>query len=365
MNVSFFLGVRESYLDEARAAAESCVEKINAELSRLNVLEYADPVSPPDPYDDNFLFGRSALDHDTAGALQAVARAASKSPQLNLLNLNSCRVVFVPWGFATPILTDHSDELWGEPVPVFLGSLPTLIRELIDVAPLLGIPLTGEELTDDMAMRIRESSKLTDGDSLLYSNERLSWLLLFEGARLSTESGVALSLAVEEVGLGPNECSPMEPVSLLEFARFGRFGSIELGASRLSVRETLGFPNSWFGPTRATATIWTYSEIEFHFVSDSLCMIHTDHGHLNSVGQECPVDPWVVELGLDRAHFERALRAEGVAFTVPPPSLPNVCIVVTSAKAKFWFTEGADPDPEGESMVSGLCAWSIFDGRVP
>lgn len=70
-----------------------------------------------------------------------------------------------------------------------------LEAELIAGAGVLGIPLVEGRLTDAVADRINELERLTADDDGELLDERTAWLVMYEGARLSVEHGVALSLA--------------------------------------------------------------------------------------------------------------------------------------------------------------------------
>ena len=69
-----------------------------------------------------------------------------------------------------------------------LGSSQRLLEELVFVAPALGIRLDDGRLSDEEAERI---DALIDEDDGLY-REYVSWLLLYESARLSIEHRTAI-----------------------------------------------------------------------------------------------------------------------------------------------------------------------------
>lgn len=96
--VGFFIGVRRSFIDEAHDAAEALLSAINIELSRLRLPLYEEPRELPDVYSGP-LFGRSALDHDSARLIVELAGRAvqqGRAPQLELLTQNPYRVAYVP-----------------------------------------------------------------------------------------------------------------------------------------------------------------------------------------------------------------------------------------------------------------------------
>jgi hypothetical protein len=198
MSVGFFMSIRSSYIEDAQASALEYMAAINRALSDAGLVAYQDPVEPPDVYEDG-LFGRSALDHHSGRCLLRVAEIASQGqpcPHLALLISNPYRVAYLPGAFAHPFATVATDRIGGVTVRLWFGSCPALSSELVAVAPLLGIPLKGSILADDIAARINESEALYDGDTLEFAkDERTAWLVLYEGARLANERGVALSLA--------------------------------------------------------------------------------------------------------------------------------------------------------------------------
>ncbi|WP_432730346.1 hypothetical protein [Variovorax sp. W6] len=79
------------------------------------------------------------------------------------------------------------EELNGLPGGM-LGSSQRLLEELVFVAPALGIRLENGKLSDEEAERI---DALIDDDNGLY-REYVSWLLLYESARLSIEHRTAI-----------------------------------------------------------------------------------------------------------------------------------------------------------------------------
>jgi hypothetical protein len=87
-------------------------------------------------------------------------------------------------GFYVPL--DFSEvifELDGQRLPGgMLGSSQRLLAELVEVAPALAIPLDGGELSDIEAARL---ATVYDESSGPYWRERLVWLALYEGARVS------------------------------------------------------------------------------------------------------------------------------------------------------------------------------------
>lgn len=92
---------------------------------------------------------------------------------------SDCEGYYVPIDFDEPL---GDDKLVGR----LLGSSQAAMRELVQVAPLIGVRLRGGKLSDKTAKDIG-----TEEDGPLYI-ERQVWLLLFESFRLSIEHGTAV-----------------------------------------------------------------------------------------------------------------------------------------------------------------------------
>jgi len=199
MSVGVFMGIHPSYRGDALDVAQDLIAAVNAALAPFGVPPYEDPPKHLDVY-VHHRFGRSALDHHGAEAFEGLAGLATTrgvhAAHLALLTINPYRVAFLPSDFAAPVETDHTERIAGEQVRIWVGSSPRLLRELEDMAPLLGIALERGELPDRIADAINELEPLVEGEEPgLAEDARTAWLLLFEGARMSCKHGVALSLA--------------------------------------------------------------------------------------------------------------------------------------------------------------------------
>lgn len=198
MSVGFFMAIRASYVERAKDLGLHYVGAINEALVAQGLSTYADPKTIPNVYRGGF-FGRSALDHQSAGALVALGELAEEdevSPHTELLATNPYRVAFLPIDFPKPLEIQHSELIAGERPRLFVGSAPRLSAELGVLAGRLGIPLVDGALSDAVAKQINAMEGLYAGDTLaLAEDERTAWLLLFEGARLAVEHRVALALA--------------------------------------------------------------------------------------------------------------------------------------------------------------------------
>ena len=194
MSVGVFLGIRPSFNDQV--AARDFLEAIKRALARADLPSYDEPPEVP-RIRLGAGVGRSALDHHSASALAALAEREEHAQHLGLVASNPYRVVFLPFDFATPLETIYRELVAGRPTPIWVGSASRLADELRDLAGHFGIRLEGGELSDHVAAAINESQPLSNDDenAELFEDERTTWLLLYEGARLAVTHGIALSLA--------------------------------------------------------------------------------------------------------------------------------------------------------------------------
>jgi hypothetical protein len=101
----------------------------------------------------------------------------------HLLCHSDCEGFYVPIDFDDPLFADKSL------IPgCMLGSSQALMRELIEVAPALGITLDGGQLSDAEADRINSVVEASGP----FEIELAVWLSLFEAARLSIQHGTAI-----------------------------------------------------------------------------------------------------------------------------------------------------------------------------
>ncbi len=199
MSVGVFMSLRASYVEKAQAVAARYASAVDAVLRGRGLGGYVDPKTVPDVYRRG-RFGRSGIDHHSAGAFVALGEMAEESeepsPHLELLATNPFRLAYVPADFDAPLALEHTELIAGERPRLWVGSAPRLAEELSRMAQRLGIPLEGSTLSDEVADKIAAMELLGEGDDgALAEDERTVWLLLFEGARLANHHRVALSLA--------------------------------------------------------------------------------------------------------------------------------------------------------------------------
>ncbi|HJU40060.1 MAG TPA: hypothetical protein VJ724_10845 [Tahibacter sp.] len=118
-----------------------------------------------------------AGDHDFASDESIVREIAD--PTHHLLRHCDCEGCYVPVDFDEVIFDDETSDI---------GSTPRLMRELLFVAPLLGVRLDGAHVSDVEIARLDAFA----GGKALRESALLVWLLLYEAARLSLEHRTAL-----------------------------------------------------------------------------------------------------------------------------------------------------------------------------
>jgi hypothetical protein len=106
----------------------------------------------------------------------------SVSLDSHLICHSDCEGYYIPIDFPEPLYDDYDSVAGG-----ILGSSHQAMRELIQVAPLLGIRLRDGQLDDRATDEINEE----DYDRP-YAIERKVWLLLFERLRISIEYRTAV-----------------------------------------------------------------------------------------------------------------------------------------------------------------------------
>ncbi|MCB9649268.1 MAG: hypothetical protein H6730_22105 [Deltaproteobacteria bacterium] len=87
-------------------------------------------------------------------------------------------------GYYVPI--DFADVIYGEITGGMLGSSQALLRELLAVAPLIGIE------TSDGTVSVATANALLDDQSHPFSTERMVWGALFANAQASVEHKTAI-----------------------------------------------------------------------------------------------------------------------------------------------------------------------------
>jgi len=111
-------------------------------------------------------------------------------------------------------------------------------------------------------------------------------------------------------------------VMLRTFFMSGLLGPIGIGAERARVEASFGPPDDFDAgsPTHQTAQIWKYGDIELHFASDTVWLVHVDcfsgAGGAPVAGAAWDWDPWVIVEGLPLEAFTEALEQAGLRHAV-------------------------------------------------
>ncbi len=228
MSVGVFLRVRDSYSQRYQAHAQAQLDLINEMLLLRGLPTYAEPRQKPTvyfdlrrpekPMDTYSGFGRSLLDHDGRGAIHRLQQLAAhvfagggavrpkidrrKAPERDpvlqqvfasgehhLVSHAASEGFWIPVEFDRVLVEERLDGR-------FLGSSHRLRDDLIAIAPALGIPLAdGGVLGDATAWRICDGDAFQDRPGSDAADERTTWLLLHEAARMSLQHGAAIALA--------------------------------------------------------------------------------------------------------------------------------------------------------------------------
>jgi hypothetical protein len=93
----------------------------------------------------------------------------------HLINHADDQGFYVPKDFPWPLAADFDGEVAGNVV----GSSYALLRELVEVAPIIGISLENGELSDATASELASETEYT------FATERMVWFTLSEAARQS------------------------------------------------------------------------------------------------------------------------------------------------------------------------------------
>lgn len=199
MSTGLFLSIKESYSEESQNSAENLIDEINLILELKGIPKYLDPIKSPDIYNGNF-FGKSGLDHHSSNVLFKLGVLANdkiRSKHLKLLSLNPYRVVFLPFDFKNPFQTNHKELFWNqEEAKINVGSSNQLLNELKELATEFGISPNNQDIFNQQINNINDLIPFNEKDTPeVIEDYRSAWLLMFEGARLSIENKVALSLA--------------------------------------------------------------------------------------------------------------------------------------------------------------------------
>ncbi|MET8155950.1 hypothetical protein ABZT47_06230 [Sphaerisporangium sp. NPDC005289] len=146
----------------------------------------------------------------------------------------------------------------------------------------------------------------------------------------------------------------MMNVSLLTMLRSGRFGPVELGASRKFIRDVFGEPDDYAVMSKRRPhfqDIWVFGDIEFHFdqSTDQVWLIYTDTFEIPAGSGAFSLDPWVLRWNRPLEDVCAALDDADVGWEFDPNPPPDVVGVLTSGGVQLGFLRN-----EGLQAIS-LC----------
>lgn len=143
-------------------------------LRRIQAHLDEDPTWKPTPVDQD------GLDEDTT----ADDVIGSCNMNLHLLWHSDCEGYYLPQDFRHVLMDVDEDRIPG----AMLGSSVRLMKELVELAPHIGIELHDGKLESKMLAELNEEPQ----DHSPFGIERVVWLHLYEAARLSLELGTAI-----------------------------------------------------------------------------------------------------------------------------------------------------------------------------
>ena len=153
-----------------------------------------------------------------------------------------------------------------------------------------------------------------------------------------------------------------QKISLLEFLRSGKFGTLELGASREDMLAYLGEPTHWANTTKNDFDFCKYRDVEFHWIKDTkkIFLIHMDWfsgkselGNRPLLTEPHILDFWLLYQGMDMSDAEFVLEKELIPFS-KTNRMPGLEVLKIKNKCEILF------DTEDEGFL-GLSAISLFD----
>ena len=150
--------------------------------------------------------------------------------------------------------------------------------------------------------------------------------------------------------------NPPLPVSWNRFIQTGKWDVVSIGDCKSWILSNFADPDGVDeNPTVTHATIWTYSNVEFHFsargLSSNLAMIFCDNFADFGIGPDLRFEPGWFQSDLTLLNACRILNREGIDFQKTSQNLaPQVRLKVTSG-VELCFTH-TDTDPNEARLAA-------------
>jgi hypothetical protein len=139
-------------------------------------------------------------------------------------------------------------------------------------------------------------------------------------------------------------------ISLLDFIKTGKFGTVQVGQSMGYIRENCPLPDDVWDAGNDTY-IWSYGVFEFHFISGELTLLWCDN--LSNLGnpdkKQYELDKWLLNKPskMTFSYFCSLLRQEDIKYTVngtfytsKDQGLPdNIIISVDNTDTVVYFED--------------------------
>lgn len=174
MSLGIFRSIRGSYVSKYRGKADRVIRCLNVELKMRGYPEYEDPRQ------DERKWRQLPCGNTSVAAFLSLAKLAHEAGlPWAFGNCRGERYIALPMEFTGVISVNVGGVPFFKTVQDFL-SIQTIHREIIALAPVLGIPLLDGKLDDEVSNRIADCLGVKDGEAPgLLESERALWLDLY------------------------------------------------------------------------------------------------------------------------------------------------------------------------------------------
>jgi len=187
MSLGIFRSIRGSYVPKYRKKADRMIHCLNAELKVRGFSEYEDP----EP-DERKLRQLPCGNTSSATFLSLAKLAHDADLPWAFGNRQGERYIALPVEFTGVISVSVGRIPFFRVVQEFF-SIQTTRREIIALAPVLGVPLSDGELDNEVSNRIADGLGVKDDEAPgLLENERALWLDLYVAVGYCLEDSTPL-----------------------------------------------------------------------------------------------------------------------------------------------------------------------------